>query len=499
VAPEEFFAGSSVESLRRYLFLGEEYDALTRRFIKKFNRIYALRYVIRSAAQIAFSEGALYRDYLVVLRKQKCLEEDYPFIFVVLKKRVEEIGEKIIQIVQQLKKFEESDADTINTELFEAIKMRRVKHLIRRHIENMKPLVGLNSIRMQKIVHKLLEDLVIKAPTLKDLEESNFLKIRLYRPGQYKIKGTEGVVQRLIIAKYGERSPYLTFRLREENEKEATVIIKAGKKSVQLTIEKDPEIRVLWTQAKVMHMNITAEEEFIVNSNSVLSNEILRSIFGSQNIRGASIDLKTAYESFASNVLLSRRVQLSSPNVYWLAFFSENRTLGIQLPNVILTRENINFSRILVLYLNSSIALLQLLAFVSEVRGAWVSLDHKRVWSHLHVPDLSSIPRQIKEEALRVFEEVGKIKVKPLLERLKLKDTIQKKIDIISLKLLGLNNWIPRLNEIYEALVEELTIMHKILESSQQRKRGIDDKKQKKRKKSEQKTLSDFLNMKTSQ
>ncbi|WP_054853789.1 N-6 DNA methylase [Vulcanisaeta distributa] len=55
VTPEEFFSGRTAISVREYL-LGRRGG-------------YALRYVVRSAVETAFSEGAHYRDYLVVLEK----------------------------------------------------------------------------------------------------------------------------------------------------------------------------------------------------------------------------------------------------------------------------------------------------------------------------------------------------------------------------------------------------------------------------------------------
>ena len=379
----------------------------------------------------------------------------------------------------------------INTELFEATKIYKIKMLIQRHIENMKPLVGLNSIKTQKIIHKLLEELVVRVPTLGDLEKSNVLKIRLYRPGQHKVKGTEGLVQKLIISRYGERSPYLTFKLEEEKGDEVLVTIRAGKKSTKLAVKADPRVKLLWTHAQVRHLDITDEEEFVVDRNFILRESLLRPIFSGQDINGAMLDLKVAYQDFSSYVLLSRRVRLTSPNTYWLAFFSNNKTLGVQLPNIIL--DDTVLSKILTLYLNSSIALLQLLAFVSEVEGAWVSIDHKRVWSHLHVPNLCSIPDKLKKEAIELFDKIGKTEPKCLFERLKTRDGLQREIDKIALKLVGMEHLGTRLDEIYDAIVDELMAMQKIMEDIRQRKRDKNAKKKKAKKKSRQGTLFDFL------
>jgi hypothetical protein len=59
VTPEEFFAGASAESVRRFLLLGEVYDSKCNAYVKKYNRVYTPRVMVRSSVEIAFSERAL--------------------------------------------------------------------------------------------------------------------------------------------------------------------------------------------------------------------------------------------------------------------------------------------------------------------------------------------------------------------------------------------------------------------------------------------------------
>lgn len=76
VVPEEFFVGKSAQSIRKYLF----------------ERGYAIKYILRSAAEVAFSESAHYRDYLIVLRKNP--EKDM-LVLSVLKKKLEIFARKL--------------------------------------------------------------------------------------------------------------------------------------------------------------------------------------------------------------------------------------------------------------------------------------------------------------------------------------------------------------------------------------------------------------------
>lgn len=150
-----------------------------------------------------------------------------------------------------------------------------------------------------------------------------------------------------------------------------------------------------------------------------------------------------------------------------LAFYSERPVLNTAVLVNLLADINLEQKRLLVLYLNSSITLLQLLALLVETRGAWVDLHGKQVWSHVRIPDFSSIPKNVEQEALELFDKIGSVDIKQsLYERIKTKDNVQKKIDAVALKMLRLNEWLSRLDEIHDALAEELANLDKILKQS---------------------------------
>ena len=182
----------------------------------------------------------------------------------------------------------------------------------------------------------------------------------------------------------------------------------------------------------------------------------------------AAEDTRVAYENLASNILLVRRTQLSSPELYWISFYSENKVLGTTSALLNMHVNKKEFIWPLVLYLNSILVLIQLIAFVAETRGAWVTLHGNQVWSHVHLPKMDCICKYIKK-AQNLFEKIKKLDVRPLFERVKSHDPIQREIDELALEMLGLNHWKPRLDEIYNAVAKELETMHKILETSRKK------------------------------
>ena len=443
VIPEEFFVGGSAQSVRKYLF----------------DRGYSLRYILRSAVEVAFSEAAHYRDYLVVFQKGKTTK---PLVVAILKKKLKEIRHQIGDLAIRIKDFASSPSQKFLLEELEAFKIFNADTLCAKHMSNLKPLVGFNTIKAHEMALELLENLR-NMPTIKELGESKIIKMRLYRPGQHRVKGVESYTEKLFISRYGARSPNVTFLF--DGIKGNSIELKLKKANLFVKLPFDALVLSLRTYSAVKHMNITGEEEFGIINSSALSPDVLKlsGLLPLDKVSLASSDIKQAYEDFAGNVLLARRIRLTSPNAYWLAFHSDNVVLGSQLPTV-RVRDTAH-GKTLALYLNSALTMLQLIAFAAETEGAWVSLDHERVWSAIHVPHLETLSDEQSRKALNLFAEIGKSNVKPLYQRIRTHDKIQKSIDELILEMVGLDDWKNRLDELYDAIANELETMQKILET----------------------------------
>jgi len=477
VTPEEFFAGKAAESVRRYLFFGEEYDERSRTYIKKYNRVYVPRIIIRSGVEIAFSEGAHYRDYLVVFEKRSDSSNDKDeMVFVVLKKRLDELIDKELEVVNQIENFLRGSERSLSTDLIDARKIN-ISSLISKHIGNLKPLVGLNDIMTQELVLELLEVLAAN-PTIGEYERNGLLQIRDYNPGQYKtrdtIRGVEDYARRLFISRYGGRGKISFVYVGEQGNILWLGIKASGERRVTFTINKSNCVYSLRSPADVRHMDITGEEECAIIEPLVIPNEyrMLAGLVDPSKLVEAAKDIRQAYNDLASNILTVRRVRLTSPNLYWLSFYSDNKVLSTAVLNNLISYLSAYDNKILTLYLNSSIALIQLLSFVIETEGAWVDLHGEQVWSHVHIPDVVHLPKDVKEQSLILWQNVRKIELPPLYQRIRQKHQMQRKIDELALKMLGLENWIPRLDNIYETLVRELDAMQKTLETSSRDRRS---------------------------
>jgi hypothetical protein len=325
---------------------------------------YGFQYVIRSGVEVAFSESALYRDYLAVFRKGVPSKQ---LVVVILKKKIDELRNKIEDIAIKIKGFTSSLDHKISLDEFDAIKFFNADKLIERHISNLKPLVGFNTVQAQILALELL-DKIKKLPTIADLQMAEMIELRLYRPGQYKIKGVESYAEKLFSSRYSARSLNVVFLI--EGIKEDAVRLRLKRRlSTYFDLPLDATIRSLRTYSGIRHMNLTNDEEFAIIDVRAIPEYISRltGLVPLQKLLQAAEDIKTAYGDLAANVLIARRIQLTSPGAYWLAFYSDNKFLGSQLPGIKVKSKA--HSKLLTLYLNSTVCLLQLFSFIAESRG----------------------------------------------------------------------------------------------------------------------------------
>jgi len=474
VTPEEFFAGRNSESVRRYLFMGEIKSR--EGWAKVSRKIYIPQIIIKSSIDVAFSEQALYRDYLVIFRK--VLEEEAEAhdrcVIVTLKKKHEEIKGKEEELASLIKRIlQEKDSSTYSNEFFDALVLNNVTAFTKNYVDNLKPLVFFNSAKTLELFYQLT-----RVHGLKRLDEIAILRDYTC---QYTGKGFEDYVRKLFISRYEARAPTMVFELlAEENN---FIKVKPVRGDVTLSVPKGSCVRSLRTYAGVKHMDVTGEEEFAIIDPNVIDRKVAMFVGLADKalLSKATNDIREAYDEIAGHALLVRRARLTSDNLYWLAYYSDNKILGPSAPMICLKlkEETPEYYKILTLYLNSSITFLQLLAYLAMNVGAWVALHSDQAWSHVLVPDPESIPADLLKRALGVFNEVARAdnEIQPLYTRYTSKSSLQRKIDKVALELIGLEWSDKQLESLYDSIKFELDIMWKILEESQRRK-GTSERKE---------------------
>jgi hypothetical protein len=329
---------------------------------------------------------------------------------------------------------------------------------------NLKPLVGFNTLKAYAVTLELL-DQVKDNFTLRDLIKNKIVEIKVYNPGQFTTKGIEPFARKLFVSKYGARSQNTIFIMENIDGKIAPISVRKTKISFSVPIIATvPSLR---TYSKVRHMDLTDEEEIALIHVESISRETLKlaGLLPLNNAIKAANDILSAYNHISSNILPVRKVRLTSPNFFWTAFISNKKMLGTTSALLNLNAIDHKITIPLILYLNSSITFLQLMAFMAETEGALVTFHGRQVWNHIHVPSVENLHKSMNK-AQKLFQKIRKLDVKPLFWRIREHDPIQREIDELALEMLGLEDWKPHLDEIYDALAKELETMHKILETS---------------------------------
>jgi predicted RNA methylase len=471
VTPEEFFVGSSAESVRRYLLLGEVVGRPG-----TLGRVYVPVYIVKSVRQVAFSEGASYRDYLVVFRKVPPQEASPHTVVVLLKRKLEELKGREHEVADAVRRFAESGDQALRGEDFDAVKLGSVTEVVRARIGNLKPLVAFHTVEAYRLYDRLAGELS-GLPTLGDLESRGLIQVRNYNPGQFTARGkhVEDYATRLFIRRYGSRGKVLFDLERVEGD---ALLLKAVRTGTTVRVGFRDVVPALRSVAGVRYLDLTGREEYALVNPASVGPELFKSLglVDYNSVREAAKDIRDAYDRYSGEILLVRRFRVTSPNVYFTALYSSNRTLSPATMNILRPRNlDRDLVKALALYLNSTLALFQLLSLFVETEGAWVRFD-KDVWAGVYVPDLEALANNPKtlEEASRAFDKVARASetLQPLYERVSSGSEVQREIDEVAIKMLGLPWGNEVLNTLYGIIKSELDALQRILEESQRGRRG---------------------------
>lgn len=430
VAPEGFFNWAG-ESVRRFLL----------------SRGYSIDYVIKSAVEF-FSEQAAFRDYLVVMTKSGTTGN--PTV-IILKKTLDELD--VVQLAEQIRQFRLSSYPKIETEHFLGIKPPR--DLVLDYISNLKPLVGLNTLKGFELFSELMEE-IKGLPRLSELDVDIFQ----YNPGFYRgDKVVASYARKLFASRYGARAPSLVFDVEVSGE---NIFFVERRNRLKFKVNRAQVVHSLRSYAGVIHMDITGEEEFALVDPEVIPGDVrkLTGLIDEDVLRRATSDIAEAYKDHGGNILLGRRVFLTT--IPYLAYYSDNKLTGTAVMLNMKTDMPLERARALTLFLNSSLTLIQLLALLSETRGAWVDIHEKPMWALVKVPDVMRMSDSLVKKANDVFREVGKQDAEPMFDRLKRSDLLQRKIDEIALEMIGLEHWKTRITELHRILAAEIQALAEI-------------------------------------
>jgi len=397
---------------------------------------YHIKYIIKPVADLAFSESAAFRDILLIAEKRTPKRSDITKI-VFLKKSV-----------RQMKEDEVTQVTSFNKEY---VDIKEVSHEeILSNKENLMPFLSPEEIQniFAKFIHS--NKLVTFSGDLIDIGFP-------YRP--------KGVADGVFITNPSEKSRIKNaFSIvYEVGPKEIIVALKGIPKEIEkLKLGKDFVDFALRTNTGIKRISVTPKELDLIltkkNNDYVLSlgklNRKIPSPFPWKEHLENNI-VKDGY-----HLVIPRKIRLNSPNTHVVSIFSEEKlySAGPSLWFFKDRRYSQEALKILNLYLNSILTIIQILLYKSETLGAEYFELMKSDWNLFKVIDVRKLDKAENQTLLRLFENISQVEFPCIIEQLEKRFWARLELDKTILEILGfskkeIDELLPK---VYDAILNEL-------------------------------------------
>ena len=447
VLPDDFLRGKAAMNVRESFFATNPYS---------------LRTIVKSKAEVAFSESSKFRDYLVLIQKSQPKAGD-KVTTVLVNKPIDKLSsESIIELTERL-----GDPD-LSREKISSDDFCIYNHphaMVKKHLYNLHPLVAFTEPELRDIWLNMLEFLESSELfiTLGDLEEAKKIRVRIYRPGQYrqynlaprKIRSKVCEEARNLFAtKYKAGGKWLFKVSREEKEK---VTFSVRKLKLGFSVPRKKLLPSLRTYSSVKSFDISDKSEYIIQDPTEIPEET-RKILGwnEEAASYAAKDIKEAYEDLSGNCILLMKPQIPSPNLFWLCYYSSSPLLSTNDYALKTIGPDQEYPKILTLFVNTIPGILQIFALRPEIRGAWSRLDKESVWKHLYVPNPELIGNIETRKLSKAFTEFSNKECGDLQHRLSDPDSSQMGMDQVILESFGFEELAEKLQKVHHLLGAEL-------------------------------------------
>ena len=403
---------------------------------------YHIEYIVTTWRRSAFSESVRFREILIVARKCKPNKNAKTGI-AVLKElpRTNKQAREIAEFLKHSKRNWENDQMVVK--FYNYSKLRR-------DVENWFKYVSVSDLGLVDIFEELL-----RTDKLKKLRLiSDFIR-------GYELRG--GLVTGLIINSSMDRalkSKDIWILLNEEKDHAkfrhkslTTLKFEVANKSLRHTIRRPAGIKTIDVTRELDHVIIEPwdEKEF----------SQLQKIASIKITADSMASIRTDVKNRMGNLFIVRRLNLSAPRTHALAFYSSKPAAPVKLLWSLKTSDE--NAKILSLFFNSSINILQSLLQRSETEGAFIGLS-KYILNEFSVIDPSKLSQSEKKYLFNIFNQVAKQELPSLLDQLRSKHSTRRLIDHAFLKILGYKGDITKfLDRLYESLAEEILILKKMM------------------------------------
>jgi len=419
-------------------FFRGEYSRLVREYLFSKNA-YTLRYVVKTTKDWAFSENALFRDYMIVVQKGDSKEK---CAFVYLKKPLKSINEReatnIPVTVKQLKVGERYEDESVFVNWIDQTE-------ITSHWSDLGSLVAFNTGDGERLIEFYKTFKLRQQKKLTTLNKNISPPIKIIRGFEH---GGENLQSLLFIVRplNPKRITRSVFILKSEDENSVQTVAKDDGTFIVDRNNIQPGFR---TSAYVPCLDVGDLKDYFIAKPFEGFNEVAES-YGVTQLDFVAVSEK-ARKRF-THLVLNRRFDLTAPGTKALAFYSEKELLPVGSHWAIISDDE--SSKALCVWFNSIYYLMELLMQNTETRGSYMIITEEQV-KEMYIPDFNEVSKATLVDA---FERIRHVEFPPIFEQFENATEARKIIDKSVLSIIGynkdeINDILPK---IYKALATEL-------------------------------------------
>lgn len=412
---------------------------------------YHVKFIVKSVGDLAFSEGASFKDVLLIAEKTEPKTEDLTGI-VFLKRSIKTMNfTEARKVVETMRKVKVEESEPFENEYFSLRYVRQSE--MNKRIDNlMWFLFGIsfeNADTLRAFVERFTE---LGCGRLCNLE------LDMLKEG---ITSPEGFGELVYITRPSDESrvkrAFLV--LEDDSGKNISACIKDC--GISVNIPRKKILPALRTLTGIKKVDIIGKYDYITKEDY----PDFRKVQPLSRWKGAfnwNIVKEKIERLGYSRLIIPDKINVSSPNTSLLCCYSET---PLVLSNLFYTYKILEEStcKILSLSLNSVLTLSQFIIFKSETLGSDIRLSADD-WNLTFQIDPHKLSDEKKQELLNFFNTLRTVEFPSITEQLEKRFWARVELDRRILEILGftdkeINEWLPR---VYGVLVQELRAMKEI-------------------------------------
>ncbi|MFH7835871.1 MAG: N-6 DNA methylase [Candidatus Aenigmatarchaeota archaeon] len=412
---------------------------------KLWSKRYYVEYIITTSYRSAFSESVRFREILLIAKK--CIPSlESKTRIAILKKlptTIEEAKELAIKLKNSQKDLED---DKVSVKMIEYKKLTS-------ETENWFKYIAVSDLSLTNI----LEEILKSNKLISLLSKFEAFLSNLY---DYKYGDFHGFILQEKLRALKKIDIWIVEKL-FENELEIKHKILGIKRRIPLSILG----RGMRRPSYITKIDVTENLDYLILSwfkeikelaKFLLPDKLLKE-FNRENIE----TWKRNFQQKKTNLLLSRRLDLSAPGTSLISFYSKIPMVGVDMWCI----KNVpdEYAKILTLWFNSTLNLLQIFILRTETRGAWIKV-HDYMLNELLVPDYEKLSESDLKVLQNLFIQVKDVKFPCIFDRLKTKFWASFLIDKTWLQILGYKSDVTQfLNKLYDFLANEIELLKRLM------------------------------------